>query len=159
MYILHFAQWKSWDKLLSSEESINPSTVSPNEDNDEVVELAKQLDSNLEMDDISEWMTIENDHAGHHLLSDEEIISEVSKTNEDEVIEDEQVNEDTRTSGEAHDMLDKCLLCYERQEECNSTSLLLLKNIRDLAATKRYLAATKCYSNLKQLTLQSFVNN
>ena len=146
---------KSWNKLLSSEESINPSTVSPNEGNDEVVELAKQLDSNLEMDDISEWMTIDNDHAGHQLLSDEEIISEVSKTNEDEVIEDEQVNEDTSgipTSGEAHDMLDKCLLWYERQEECNSTSLLLLKNIRDLAATKRY-------SNLKQLTLQSFVNN
>ena len=74
---------KSWDKLLSSEESINPSTVSPNEDNDEVVELAKQLDSNLEMDDISEWMTIDNDHAGHQLLSDEEIVSEVSKTNKD----------------------------------------------------------------------------
>ena len=34
----------SCDKLLSSEESINPSTVSPNEDNDEVVELAKQLE-------------------------------------------------------------------------------------------------------------------
>ena len=57
-------------------------------------------------------MTIDNDHAGHQLLSDEEIISEVSKTNEDEVMEDEQVNEDSSgipMFGEAQDMLDKCL--------------------------------------------------
>ena len=48
------------------------------------------------------------------------------------------------------DMLDKCLLWYERQEECTSTSLLLLKLVRDLAATKRFL-------KLKQLKLDSFL--
>lgn len=53
------------------------------------------------------------------------------------------------SSGEVKDMLDKCLLWYERQEESTSTSLLLLKRIRDLAATKHF-------SNLKQSKLDFF---
>ena len=42
------------------------------------------------------------------------------------------------------DMLDKCLLWYEGQEESTATSTILLKKIKDLAAFKSY-------SNLKQL--------
>ena len=35
-------------------------------------------------------------------------------------------------------MLDRCLLWYERQEESTATSLLLMKCVGDLAAAKRF---------------------
>ena len=41
---------------------------------------------------------------------------------------------------------------YERQDESTSTSLLLMKRVRDLAAAKRF-------ANLKQMTLDSFFYN
>ena len=55
------------------------------------------------------------------------------------------------SSGEVKDMLDKCITWYERQDECTSTSLLLIKRVRNLAAAKRF-------ANLKQLTLDSFLS-
>lgn len=42
---------------------------------------------------------------------------------------------DIPRSGEVADMLDKCLLWYERQQESAPTSALLLEKIRDLAAS------------------------
>ena len=47
-------------------------------------------------------------------------------------------------------MLEQCLTWYENQPEATVTSLMLLKQIRDLAVTKRW-------QNLKQSTLRSFV--
>ena len=54
------------------------------------------------------------------------------------------------SSGQAADMLEQCLKWYEQQGEATAPSLLLLKRIRDLAATKRY-------DNVKQITLSSLV--
>ena len=50
---------------------------------------------------------------------------------------------------EVDSMLDKCLLWYKQQKECRPSSLLLLKEIRDLAVAKRN-------SSLKQTKLTSF---
>ena len=58
---------------------------------------------------------------------------------------------DISSAIEVKDMLDKCLVWYERQEESTSTTLLLLKHIRDLVANK-------CYTNLKQQKLYFFFN-
>ena len=97
-----------------------------------MVELAQQFDSNLETDDIDEWMTADTDDVGHHLLSDEDIVGEGMNTNEVEAEEEHVVDKEDEvngipTPGEEQDMVEKCLLWYERQEESTSTSLLLLK--------------------------------
>ena len=49
------------------------------------------------------------------------------------------------SSEEVKDLLERCLLWYERQDECTPTSLLLLKCVQSLAA-----------ANLKQLTWTPF---
>jgi len=41
------------------------------------VELAQFLDSNLEIDDVGEWMTADSDDTENQLLSDEDNVSEV----------------------------------------------------------------------------------
>ena len=87
---------KSWNKL----------------NDDEVVELAQQLDSNL---DVNGWMAVDNNDMGYQLLSDEDIIKEVTQSEE---VEDIEEHEDTSeedpstipTPGEVKDMLDQCLL-------------------------------------------------
>jgi len=70
----------------------------------------------------------------------------------EEELDDEDQVSGIPTPGEVQDIIDKCLLWYKRQEEPTSTALLLLKQISDLAATKRY-------PNLKQLTLHSFLKH
>ena len=43
----------------------------------------------------------------------------------------------TISIGQVANMLEQCLKWYERQDEATASSLLLLKRIRDLAASKR----------------------
>ena len=52
--------------------------------------------------------------------------------------EDQDESTTTTSSGQAANMLEQCLEWYERQDEATASSLLLLKRIRDLAASKRY---------------------
>ena len=46
--------------------------------------------------------------------------------------------------------MDKYLTWYECQDECTASSLMVLNNVRDLAAQKHF-------SNAKQLTLDTYV--
>ena len=148
---------KSWKKLLRTENSAeqSTSTTESEKDSDEVLQLAQQLDSNIQLEDVNEWVNVKSNDQGYQLLSDEDIVRKVSQTDNTEVTEEESGDESedvhVPSSGEVKDMLNKCLLWYERQEECTATSLLLLKRVRDLAASKRF-------ANLKQLTLDSFLN-
>ena len=48
--------------------------------------------------------------------------------------------------------MDKCLTWYECQDECTASSQMVLKNVRDLAAQK-------CFSNAKQLTLDTYFHS
>ena len=107
--------------------------------------------------DVDTWLNEDSSDPGYQLLSDEDIIEQVTVPDlateeEEEEEEDPAVVEYVPTSGEVSDMLDKCLLWYERQQESTPTSALLLKKIRDLAASKRY-------ANLKQRTIQSFASS
>ena len=95
-------------------------------------------------------MNGDSDDLGYQLLSDDDIIQHVTQQDEP-TKEDDCEESDIPSAIEVKDMLDKCLVWYERQEESTSTSLLLLKRIRDLAANKRY-------TNLKELKLDSFFN-
>ena len=144
---------RSWNKLLGGTSGQLSSSDEPKE-NDEVLELARQLDSNVENRDIDDWMDVDCRDEGYQMLSDEDIIRHVTETDQatqenDDDEEEDEVIQNVPKAGEVKDMLDKCLLWYERQNECTSTSLLLLKQLGDLAAAKRY-------ANLKQVTLDSF---
>ena len=86
-------------KSLSSEETSDSSTEEHAEDSDDIVELAQQLDSNLEMDDIDKWMTADSDDVGHHLLSDEDIVGEGMNTNEVEAEEEHVVDKEDEVNG------------------------------------------------------------
>ena len=79
---------KFWNKLLSSAKVAHPSSIESAENDDEVVELAQQLDSNLETEDVNGWMAVDNNDMGYQLLSDEDIIKEVTQSEEVEDIEE-----------------------------------------------------------------------
>ncbi len=117
-----------------------------------MVELAQQLDAELQTEDVTGWMAVDSNDMGYELLSDAAIIYQVTRMVEDED-EPEETSEEERatpTPAEVKVMLDKCMLWYERQKECCTPScLLMLKNLCDMAAMKRY-------TNLKQLELTSF---
>ena len=79
-----------------------------------------------------EWM--DGCDMGYQLLSDEDIIKEVTQSEEVENIEEhEDTNEEDSstipTSGEVKDMLDQCLMWCKRQGECIPSSLVMLKKV------------------------------
>lgn len=155
---------KSWHNLLGSGDncgenqpnvqSTETSQASVQSDDQSTCEmLIHELDGNLTNEDVSSWLNSDSSDPGYQLLSDDEIIDSITTHIPDDDGSDEEEDEsdtqETPTCGAVAEMLDKCLVWYEQQKESMATSLLMLKNIRDLAATKRY-------SNLKQLTLLSF---
>ena len=167
---------KSWNKLLSfnssPESSSDTSASTPAHTDDQssspdepepptppvsCKSLAQQLNLNLSNKDLSidveAWLSDDNNDPGYQLLTDDEIIQQVRNEESDDDSNDEEEGDEVSSSipinAEVADMLDKCLLLYEQQEESTATSTILLKKIRDLAASKRY-------NNLKQLKLQSF---
>lgn len=98
-----------------------------------MLSLAQQLDSNLQAEDVETWLNVDRNDQGYELLSDEDIVKQVTEGDDPEVTEDDDdESKEVRnvpSSGEVKDMLDRCLLWYERQDECTATSLLQLKRI------------------------------
>ena len=148
---------RSWNKLLRIDDSSEPSS-SPEESDPTIAEkqceeLAHQLDPSLQDEEIASWIYEDSDDQGYQLLTDDDIVQHVTQQEEVNDEKDEDESEESHnipSCGDVKDMLDKCSLWYERQDESTSTSLLLLKRVRDLAATKRFL-------KLKQLKLDSFL--
>ena len=104
---------KSWLKLLGS--SHGTGEISDNRAEDETCEeLTMQLDSNLSDREISDWVNTDNGDPGYALLSDQDIIGQITCPNPHLPTEDESENEDEDsklipTNGEVIEMLDKCL--------------------------------------------------
>ena len=122
---------KSWNKLLHTGNTAKQSTsmVDSGDNSDEMLHLAQELDSNLETEDVITWINVDSSDGGYQLLSDEDIIKQVTQGDGTEATEedDEDENEEiinVPSSGEVKDMLDRCLLWYERQDECTATSLI-----------------------------------
>ncbi len=125
-------------------------------------QLSEQLNKKLSVNDyqivIDAWLTEDAADPGYQLLSDDDIVEQVVKQtfpedsdNDDDGDEYPSEFDEIPKPGEVADMLEKCLLWYERQQESSTpTSALLLKQIRDLAITKRH-------ASLKQMTLKSFI--
>ena len=149
---------RSWNKLLAVVASTEQSSSVESDQAcvaAECEDLAHQLDSGLQDEDIREWMDGDSDDHGYQLLTDEDIIQHISQSDKTTKEDEEESSEESHnipSCGEVKDMLDKRLIWYERQDESTSTSLLLLKRIRDLAATKRL-------TNLKQMNLDSFFDH
>ncbi|XP_049958140.1 uncharacterized protein LOC126474706 [Schistocerca serialis cubense] len=81
------------------------------------------------------------------ILSDDEIVANVSATKEEEEEEEEEEEADedecsnheekqTISHLEAETMLSKCIEWFESQEEANATQAILLREIRNIAAVK-----------------------
>ena len=145
----------SWHRLLiNSVHGDAASSSDPAGDHSMCKALLSQLDSNLLHEDIDSWLKEDENDPGYQLFSDDDIIHQITD-HPDGTIDDEEEEEEPDTpqkiptNGEVADMLDKCLLWYEQQEESTAPLLLKLKSIRDLAATKH------C-SNLKQMTSHSY---
>ena len=145
---------KSWCKLLGeSEPELSSEHNSLQTDIEEFQEAFRELDHDISQEEVAEWLNSDQNDQGYQLLSDSEIMQQVTGSgNELESDEDEDCVTEVGggpSNSQAAEMLEKCLTWYEKQPEVSSTSLLHLRRIRDLAATKRY-------SNLKQLTIDSF---
>ena len=123
---------RSWRKLLQIEGHSTASSTDQELDDTSVLSnyetLLRELDSNLVDSDISNWLNADADDQGYQLLSDSEIIQQVT-SQEEPPLEDDTPVEDPSvpSSGEVMEMLDKCLLWYEQQSESTTTSVLLLK--------------------------------
>lgn len=119
---------KSWRKLLHVQ--IGESTTPSTDDVEDRVRsdcetLLCQLDSNLQDEDINNWLNVDTDDQGYQLLSDEEIVQQVTSQQPEDALEDENEEDeaeelDIPSSGEVTAMLDRCLLWYERQQESTS---------------------------------------
>ena len=81
------------------------------------------------------------------ILSEDEIVNSVIAETNDEIVTDEEECDEIDNKGPKHskafDAFETAMAWCERQSKCCSTQLLLLKKLRDLAATKRV-------TNLKQ---------
>ena len=90
-----------------------------------------------EKTDVTKWL---NCDPGFQILNDEEILQEISASDEQDQENEEESPEGRNigpTHSEAFQCLDVAMKWFECQEECNSRQLMYLKSIRDLAASKR----------------------
>ncbi len=65
------------------------STTESGEDSDDMLSLAQQLDSNFQAEDVETWLNADRNDQGYELLSDEDIVKQVTEGDDPEVTEDE----------------------------------------------------------------------
>ncbi|XP_060845567.1 jerky protein homolog-like [Rhopalosiphum padi] len=111
----------------------------------EITNLLKSIpgfEGNNEVD-VNDWLENDANNLGFEILNDDEIVDSVKRTElsfgiENDTNEYEDVeNYSGPMPGEAFTALETAMQWYEQQPESNSTELLLLKRIKDLAAKKR----------------------
>ena len=124
---------KSWHILLGSDgkdgardtEMSQPMSTVESQDQQTCETLIRDLDKNLTDEDIRSWLDSDSNDPGYQLLSDDDIISNITSPTQDEDDSEEEGDTDTKgipTCGAVADMLDKW---YKQQKESSATSLLL----------------------------------
>ena len=113
----------------------------------ELTELVRQLPHGQACTDeeIQEWVDCDRDDPGWEMLNDDEIaetsVASTSGRQDDADKEDDSEVQPIEPPGPTHNeamtMATKLMQWLERQPETDPTQLMLLKNIRDLAASKR----------------------
>lgn len=105
----------------------------------------------LTRDEFEEWVGQDMDEGGHPLLTDQEIINQISEMPDSSDDEEEEAGQaDPKISHvEAAASLSTSLKWLEQQSEATPMDLMLLRELHALAARKRV-------SNLKQRSIDSF---
>ena len=108
-------QTRSWNKLLPIDTNNRHQQLSQLK----VILVLKLAHQHREERDVHDWLKVDNNDEGYQLLSDDDIVKQITQTDEEEDEEDEVKDvEDVPSSGEVKDTLNRCLLWYERQDEC-----------------------------------------
>ena len=112
--------------------------------------LLHELDSSLWDEDISNWLLVDADDQGYQLLSDIELIQQVTSQLCEDTPEDMRLN-----MFQVAEVSQKCLTsAYSGMSDNQNAQQLLqcfLLIVRDLAATERF-------TSLKQTTLDAYFN-
>ncbi|KAL4084322.1 hypothetical protein QTP88_028146 [Uroleucon formosanum] len=136
---------RSWNKLLKQVEDTQ--NVELNVKIAEIQECISQVHvfENCDEENINEWLLMDTNDPGYQILSDDEIVRSLFE--EDDTEEEENEIDDLNlilTEGEngpsyseAFDALDLEFKWFERQKESNTTQLLQLRRLRDIASIKR----------------------
>lgn len=139
---------KCWQKVLEDAEH------EPDEENSAelLVQQSKSLGLNVDEDEITKWISIDDDEPISETLSDEQIIADVR--GEEDLDNDDSDDEEETTSvsmKEAVDLLEKAYTAYEK---CNSSyiSAMQLINFRSLISAGKQVMREKA----KQTTLDNF---
>ena len=131
---------RSWCKYMQRGDCTTASTDHMEEqisDQSDSEMLLHQLNSNLQDEDIRNWVNgMQTTRAISFCLMKKSFRKSLfsSPMTQRHIMK----NKDSKipNSGEVTEMLEKCLLWYEQEEESKASSLLLLKRLRGLAATK-----------------------
>ena len=135
---------RAWLKLLPDAHSVDEDEEEPVQHTEEGQQLA------LTAEEEEEWLNADRDEAGHPMLTDQEIINQVSETAD----MDSDDGDDEEDAGRiphavATECLSTSLRWLEQQAEATPMNLLMLRELHAMAAKKRV-------SNLKQPRLDSF---
>ncbi|XP_051162408.1 jerky protein homolog-like [Leptopilina boulardi] len=131
---------KAWNKILNRNEE-NPAEDTDNFDSGEISEIIKDLQICQECDseDLEELLSCDSNDQGFQIMSDDEIVNNLLQANnqkeicEDETEKNESEENDAEPShSDAFQALETALQWFEKQEECDTVSLLRLKQIRDI---------------------------
>lgn len=145
---------RAWRKLFSIENE--PQIETSDDTATEITEIIKTVPglTDCDLENVKEWLTSDQEDPGYQILTDEEIVAQV--TAQQEVSDEEDDRYDTQiaaetgpSAAEAFRCIEVAMKWLEKQEECDAMQLLQLKRLRDLAARKR-----TC--NLKQKTILNF---
>lgn len=148
----------SWNKLWPPSVESEQETVEeiPRADLPEFVELFNSIPGFTDCNekDAIDWINNDANDPGYQILDDDEIVSSLMIPGEENDNDDSSSDEDSGTckkpsNAEAFAALETGLEWYEQQEESCPTQLLLLKRLRDLAATKRV-------TNIRQAKMLDF---
>ncbi|KFD50665.1 hypothetical protein M513_08472 [Trichuris suis] len=141
--IKQFTLRSSWNNIFDHRQlNAMPGLSDAGEEMEELLEALKavSLSNECENADVEMWLACDSDDPGFQILDDDEIVESILNV-EDEMEQDLDEGAEAQTTYPSHDTASRCLEIalewFECQEECDPAKLLCLKNIRDLAATKR----------------------
>lgn len=146
---------RSWHKLAPYLNDSNSANEQPTEEVETISdfhELFAEIPGceNCDKENIAQWLESDANDPGFHLLTDDEIVAEVTDQPEVQPASDDEsqdeMNEACVTNTEAELCLSKALLWLEQQSDSTTSEIMMLKRLRDTAARKRV-------SKLKQTTL------
>lgn len=147
----------AWNKLLKQKDEKtlecedHETAENPDDDLEEIVEMLPTIPGFSECDrqDAETWLQNYDDDPGYQIMNDEEILQYVTESediqnkDEDDDNEGDNIPDSGPSHEEAYSALNTAMTWYERQEESCPTQLLLLKQMRDLAAKKRQSKAVQ----------------